>query len=1398
MYTSLLIGGIFILLVLKLFHRRTAKEKSNPASYATQDSDSSSSSFPSCGNECDSSSSSFPHVGCEYEVFLSFKGDDTRTNFTDHLYHALLDHGIRTFRDNEEFQIGKKMNPVLWSAIRRSKIAIPIFSKNYGSSEWCLRELAEMVECMKQKCQRQITVMPLFYNVNPWYVKFQAASYMEPLLKCEKFSCQETEGWKKALEEVGSLYGWELKKIANGHEGELVRLIVKDVCSELKKSSSIVSRVKPLFDRVTAVTAMGKSDSASSATQDCDYDVFLSCRGEDSSNFTDHLYNALLNCGFHTFRGNEGAQVGQNIEPADRYVIHQSKIAIPIFCKDYASSEWCLRELDEIVKCRKQRDQRQITVIPVFYHVDPSDVQNQTGSYMNAFQNHQKEFSGETKGWKKALNKVGKLKEWDLKTMANGNDLALIYNIVKVVKSELRKSPLTDSANQLVGIDSQVEKMMKLLKIESNDTRTVAGIHGKTYEPHPMDFNEDLQLFSKHAFKRDQPPEHFLDLSQEVVKTIGTHPLALEVIGASLFCQKKPAWKDMVDKLKNIQNDEVQKKLKDSPNEELQKKLKDIPNEELQKKLRISYDGLSCVQKEIFLDIACFFIGMDKNIVCYRWDENLFPKIGIKVLRRKLLIEIDENNELRMHDQLRDLGRKIVNQENTKMPGKGSRLWLEQDILDALKTQTGPMKVEVLCLKVISPNLMHSFSELRWLSLRGCDDTSVIPTNLPKLAVLDLSFSNITKSWPGWSYIKFVKTLKVLDLKHCVKLSRTPNLSENLELEVLLLQGCVKLKAFDQSIDNLKRLVILNMERCRKLKYLPPNIYRLSSLKRLNIRSTGINQLPDNLHCLKALTELLIDETSIEKLPDSMGNLTNLKTLSAGGCKIQKGGIPDDIWRLSSLESLILNGNQIPSLPETVSSFCLLQTLSLAKCTELQSLPELPSSLKSLDASGCAIKSLPCLSNLTNLEKLCLDNCQNLVNIPNLPSGLRSMTATGCGSVTEISGFSDMRNLVTLCFDECNSLERTENIKGLNSLPILEIRNCGLLGKMPNLQSSKKLMSLKFFKVGISGIEDLEALDSLDRLNIRHCNSLIKIRLPVKLRILYIDICKMLSEIRGLEVLESLEEITIRYSPSALPLVSIWKNLKYLDLYKCDYMEVPSVDRLESLEVLKIFKCKSMKILSDLSNVTKLRELRIEHCEGLNKIQGSDRLEILEVLIINGCISIETLPCLSKLKKLRILSAVKCRKLTEIQGVEELQSLEELNINECISIETLPCLSKLKKLMILSAVNCRKLTGIQGAEELESLKLLKISKCISIETLCLAKLKNLKRVLAVKCMNLTEIQGLDGLKSLNKLDVRGCFSLKLSDPSSLRRSMRFVDINSDDSSNEVLSDLESDDDPLDI
>ncbi|XP_039162848.1 TMV resistance protein N-like [Eucalyptus grandis] len=148
--------------------------------------------------------------GLCYEVFLSFRGSDTRYDFTDCLYHDMIEAGIIVFRDNESLQVGKEIGGELLRAIENSRIYIPIFSKNYASSNWCLRELAYMVKCTSES-KGDKEILPIFLNVEPADVKLKTNLYKQTLLKRQKM-CIDVESWEKALIEVSKIKGWNWKK----------------------------------------------------------------------------------------------------------------------------------------------------------------------------------------------------------------------------------------------------------------------------------------------------------------------------------------------------------------------------------------------------------------------------------------------------------------------------------------------------------------------------------------------------------------------------------------------------------------------------------------------------------------------------------------------------------------------------------------------------------------------------------------------------------------------------------------------------------------------------------------------------------------------------------------------------------------------------------------------------------------------------------------------------------------------------------------------------------------------------------------------------------------------------------------------------------------------------------
>jgi hypothetical protein len=145
-----------------------------------------------------------------WDVFLSFRGEDTRTNFTAHLYRALGRNGINTFMD-DKLRSGDDISPALLKAIEESEISIIVLSKNYASSRWCLHELKKILDCRKTRGQQ---VLPLFYDVTPAEVRHQTKTVKEAFAQLEKRykdDDKKVNMWKSALTQVADLSGMTLE-----------------------------------------------------------------------------------------------------------------------------------------------------------------------------------------------------------------------------------------------------------------------------------------------------------------------------------------------------------------------------------------------------------------------------------------------------------------------------------------------------------------------------------------------------------------------------------------------------------------------------------------------------------------------------------------------------------------------------------------------------------------------------------------------------------------------------------------------------------------------------------------------------------------------------------------------------------------------------------------------------------------------------------------------------------------------------------------------------------------------------------------------------------------------------------------------------------------------------------
>jgi hypothetical protein len=147
----------------------------------------------------------------KYDVFISFRGADTRNTFVDHLYAHLTRKGIFAFKDDKRLEKGKPLSPQLLQAIQSSRISIVVFSERFANSTWCLEEMATIVECHKK--YKQI-VIPVFYDVDPSHVRKQSGVFKDAwnsLIKKFKYDMDKVHRWQKSMKEISNLVGYDIR-----------------------------------------------------------------------------------------------------------------------------------------------------------------------------------------------------------------------------------------------------------------------------------------------------------------------------------------------------------------------------------------------------------------------------------------------------------------------------------------------------------------------------------------------------------------------------------------------------------------------------------------------------------------------------------------------------------------------------------------------------------------------------------------------------------------------------------------------------------------------------------------------------------------------------------------------------------------------------------------------------------------------------------------------------------------------------------------------------------------------------------------------------------------------------------------------------------------------------------
>ncbi|PWA41093.1 NB-ARC domains-containing protein [Artemisia annua] len=958
-----------------------------------------------------------------YEVFLSFRGEDTRKTFVDHLYTSLVQQGIHTYKDDETLPRGESIGLSLLKAIRESRAAVIVFSENYADSSWCLDELAYIMECMTTRGQ---IVMPVFTYANSihTYKDDETLPRGESIGLSLLKAIRESRAAVIVFSENYADSSWCLDELAYIMEcmttrGQIVMPVFYDV------DPSDVRKQKGKYGEAFA-------------------------KHELENNHKVELWkNALAAAGNLSGWVTKEYANGHEAKCVKDIVGSISSNKLPLISKvskDFIGIESRLQDLKSKLETRLSGGVRIIGIWGV-------GGGGKTTLASAAYTEMSVHFEGRCflDNIREESNKHG------LKMLQKNMLLSILKTEVVVESEEEGRSMIkrrlchkkvlvvlddVDDLKQieyLAGSHDWFGKGSRIIITTRNKhmlTRKADSIYAVSLLSH----DEAMKLFHTHAYQEDNPVEDYEILSEKVVSYAGGLPLALEVLGKLLYDKDTDEWKSALAKLK------------------------DIPDHDVMKRLKISYDGLDPNQKDLFLDIACFHRNrtpIDDAIkvldAC-----SLNPVIDVRVLVQKSLI-YESNGVFDMHDLIEEMAHHIVRGKDTNYPEKHSRVWKSEDILHIcdMNTTTEHNKIEAIVMSedIYPPRLpqvLANMKNARWISLENYPKSS-FPTNFQptKLGCLTLKCGLQKELWQG---SKRLPNLKILDLRCLMNLQRTPDFNGLPCLERLDLHGCSQLKEIHPSIGHHEKLVYVNMTFCEKLKMFPP-IIGMQKLETLNLDyCKRLWKFPEFKTNMDSLIELRLRGTAIEIVPSSVGEYcTNLVSLDLRYCENLKK-IECNFRLFKHLKECYLHScRQLEKLADNFFDVeCCLEVLSLS--TDVKSslfnkimigsglsylyqipviikFPMFPRFLKKLRLQGfnlgdgdipLDIVELSCLqvldlrsnkfsrlpsnlSQLPSLKFLNVSGCVNLVELPDLPSSIAILQADFCSSLKSLGDLSSYK-----------------------------------------------------------------------------------------------------------------------------------------------------------------------------------------------------------------------------------------------------------------------------------------------------------------------------------------------------------------------------------------------------